>query len=343
MRDAPLAVSAAAYPDGAALHPAGSSGFPTETSNARRFLPASAYDALAFQRTEDASIWTRAWIGVGFAADVVNAGDILPYTAGNHGLHIERCADGALAGRFNKAQHGGCRSVPLQCQTGARTHCSFTACGFSYDRPVIKADDPERGRHLDQYLGLRPERLLPVSLREWGPLIVACLDPAAQAIVEWPECETVIPRDLKDGSGQTLWKEYAANWKHLAVAFADTRCEGESATILFPNVVIRKFQGDVCVIVLQPVALDRTLCRVRMMGRGAAMSLRQADRMSNALARCGALATKMQHAEDDCWGDDDCLAPVRTIVERKIRDAIESLEAEERTEALFRTSDRGGW
>lgn len=337
MRDAPQSVSAGSY------HLAGSSGVPTQTSDARRLLPASAYNALAFQRTEDAAIWTRAWIGVGFAADVVDAGDILPYTAGNHGLHIERCADGALAGRFNKAQHGGCRSVPLQCQTGARTHCSFTACGFSYDRPVIKAGDPERGRHIDQYLGLRPERLLAVSLRQWGPLIVASLDPAAQATDEWPKCDALIPCDVADGGGQTLWKEYAANWKHLAVAFGETQSEGESATICFPNVVIRKFQGDICVIVLQPVALDRTLCRVRMMGRGAEMSPRRVGRMSDALARCGALAAKMQHADDAFWGDDDCLVPVRTVFERKIREAIEACEAEERTEVLFKTSDRGEW
>lgn len=338
-----MVFSADPSPDVVAPHPGVSSGLVSQTRGARRLLPAGAYTTLAFQAAEDAAIWTRAWIGVGFLADVDEVGDILPYAAGNHGLHFERRADGSIAGRFNKAQHGGCRVVPLQCQTGARTHCSFTACGFSYDRAAIKANDPERGRHLDQYLGQRPERLLQISVREWGPLIVARLDPAARSPFDWPECDTIVPCGAKDHGGDTIWKEYPANWKHLAVALADRQAGDESAAILSPNVIVRKFGKDICLIVLQPTALDRTLCRVRMMTCDHKMSPDGLTQVTESLARCGARAAEMQREIEWRGGDDQDLNSVRSVFEHYVRNAIESLAAEERSDILYRTSDTGEW
>jgi hypothetical protein len=140
-------------------------------------LPSFAFCSKKFADLEDEKVWTRNWICVGYAERIPNAGDILPHTIGNHGIHIQRQNDGSLIGRFNFAQHGGCRFVPGQCQTGKKTKCSYTACGFSRDRDVMHAaEDGNPTQDMGQYLGPHVERLMPVQVREWGPFIFANVD-----------------------------------------------------------------------------------------------------------------------------------------------------------------------
>lgn len=216
---------------------------------------------------ENAAIWQRHWVGIGFDAGIPNAGDVLPGTVGDHGIHVERMSDGGLRGRFNKAQHGGCRMVPLQCQTGAKTRCSFTACGHSRDRKPVGASDPDRVPQLDQYFGLRPERLLPVAVRLWGPVIQVRLDPTMSSVLGKLDSEAQIEQDGLVTDGDTLWREFPGNWKDLAVALA-VACPSESTCLLFPNVSVLRAGDLTTIIVLQPIALHRTLCRVRFFGHG---------------------------------------------------------------------------
>ncbi|MEJ0093225.1 MAG: hypothetical protein WDN46_07275 [Methylocella sp.] len=255
-----------------------------------RSLSPAAFGSIDFAVLEDDAIWTRSWVSIGFEDEIAAAGDILPFTVGYHGVHVERLRGGGLAGRFNKAQHGGCRVVPVQCQTGAKTRCSFTACGYSHDRRPIAANAADAERALDQYLGLRPERLLPVAVRTFGGLIAVNLDPSSVAAPSWPDAAA----SGFDYSGQesadrlgpeaTHWVECDADWKliahNLALGvqrssardFIHTSIKLESdrsatATILFPNAVILTAHQQRCMVILQPVALGRTLCRIRIFGR----------------------------------------------------------------------------
>src|SRR6266852_1426695 len=141
-------------------------------------LPRRAYTSEVFQRLENEKIWTRDWVCIGTSPEIANPGDLLPYTIGQHAIHVQRMADGGLIGRFNKAQHGGCRTIPAQCRTGKKTKCSYTSCGFSRDRDVVQGDSLiEMTPQMGQYLGAVPERLLPVKIRTCGPLIFANVDP----------------------------------------------------------------------------------------------------------------------------------------------------------------------
>ncbi len=298
--------------------------------DADRLLQARAYHGLPFQKWEDAAIWTRAWVGIGFDAEVANVGDVLPFTVGNHGIHVERMPDGTFAGRFNKAQHGGCRTVPLQCQTGARTRCSFTACGYSYDRRPIAASDPDRARHLDQYLGLRPERLLQVPVRQWGPVLLARLDPQRPAPLDWPAPARVSASEIV--AGETFWHEVAANWKHVAVALAtDTEDEAQTS-LLFPNVIVRARVDETCIILLQPVALTRTLLRIRTLQ----------GRVPDWVEKRSAHAARMQVSQTRREATPQAQR-VRDAFETRVRDAIDALAREQRTDVLFRTDDKGDW
>jgi hypothetical protein len=247
---------------------------------APRLLPPAAYRTLAFAELEDDAVWTRSWLAIGLGAEIPAPGDLLPFTAGHHGLHVQRGVDGGLVGRFNKAQHGGCRAVPLQCRTGTKTRCSFTACGYSRDGAVLPAGREGPTPAMHQYLGLRPERLLPVAARAWGPMVRISLDPEA-APAEVP------PDGLVARSGETRRAEYAANWKLAAQALAEgERLEhapdslhlsghlatGEVAAIAvhFPNLVLIEARGETCAVILQPTALGQTLLRIGLLGRDGA-------------------------------------------------------------------------
>jgi hypothetical protein len=135
---------------------------------------------------------------------------------GNHGVHIQR-VEGKLVGRFNKAQHGGCRSVPAQCQTGTKTKCSFTSCGYSRDRTVLSAKDVEQGSSLGgQYLGDRPERLLPIKVECWGPFIFINLDPTSKSLSKYVKHLSKVIGKTVNGKLRLVYQERdenACNWK----------------------------------------------------------------------------------------------------------------------------------
>lgn len=250
-------------------------------------LPPAAYRSLAFANLEDDAVWTRAWLCIGFAHEIPGCGDLLSFTAGHHGVHVQRGADGTLAGRFNMAQHGGCRAVPLQCRTGTKTRCSFTACGYSRDGdPLPAGPDGLATPAMHQFLGLRPERLLPVATRKAGPLILANLDPAAAEFEPLP-----LPPVLHRLDGRVVYRlEVEANWKLVLAALAgcdrvfptgrpdrfagsgqgiDDDADRRPVTVsaLFPNLVLLCDAADGgCAVILQPTALGRTLCRITMFG-----------------------------------------------------------------------------
>lgn len=332
-------------PHAAEAHPAGHRGEPVAgAAPPPAALPPSAFLSRAFQDAEDAAIWTRAWSGVGFAADIPDAGDVLPFTLGNHGIHVERRPDGSMVGRFNKAQHGGCRAVPLQCQTGAKTRCSFTSCGYSRDRGPVAAADPDRDRVLDQYLGLRPERLLPVAVATWGPLVVACLDPQRPSR-GWPAW----PAHATGAAGAvTLWVEWDANWKHVAAAFVPDRAaidEADAATataagvtMAFPNIVVATAGDAACVAVLQPTALDKTLCRIRTHGSETAWR----GLLLEARARAERRQRESQaSARADLPDVPRALDPAARWFEGRVARAVAALDDD--TAPLYRTDHRGGW
>ncbi|HVI30243.1 ring-hydroxylating oxygenase subunit alpha [Hansschlegelia sp.] len=253
-----------------------------------RVLPPAAFRSLAFTALEDEAVWTRDWICVGAHEAIPGVGDLLPFTVGTHGVHVQRTEEG-LKARFNKAQHGGCRAVPLQCQTGAKTRCSFTSCGHSRDRAAIPAGELGDGTpEMHQYLGLRPERLLTAQVRSWGPLIFVNLDVT-------PESPEASLKALNKAAGffgnhkplrsEEIWLEFPANWKLLAQALAAgepivededagwllARTELSDATDtvtawLFPNLVLLATDRETCTLTLQPSAIGQTICRVSLYG-----------------------------------------------------------------------------
>lgn len=223
-------------------------------------LPTQAYTSEVFQQLENEKVWTRDWICIGTTAQIAQAGDLMPYTIGQHAIHVQRQGDGGLIGRFNKAQHGGCRSVPAQCQTGRKTKCSYTSCGFSRDRDVIPGGSLEDVSPLaGQYLGTVPERLLPVRVQVRGPFIFANIDPVVDELIEPPSVAWLADVLRRDG----IWREHRANWKLAGSAIvASARSSGAEAQWYFPNLVVIRVRDVVAAIILQPTAMDQAIWRI---------------------------------------------------------------------------------
>ncbi len=196
-----------------------------------------------------------------------NADDLLPYTIGQHAIHVQRQIDGGLIGRFNKAQHGGCRAVPAQCRTGRKTKCSYTSCGHSRDRKVIPGGElGETAALMGQYLGGIPERLLPVRIRVVAGHIFANIDPTLDSVVEPPLMLTNGVSERREGE----WRTHRSNWKLAAASLVDVaRTDSRNGAFShveaewhFPNLVRISSRNVMASVVLQPTAMDQTLWRV---------------------------------------------------------------------------------
>ena len=213
-------------------------------------LPPEAFTSAAFVKLEEERVWPHSWVCIGASSQIPAAGDLLPFTIGVHGIHVQRTTDGGLVGRFNKAQHGGCHFIPVQCQTGRKTRCAFTSCGFSLDRDMIPGgmdggDVPE----MYQYLGMRPDRLGAVAVRTRGPLLFAAVD---------------VPGELNElpslpGWARSLgWQTVRANWKLVAQSLG----RHPGADLPVRNLVLLRERASSCAVILQPVAPTRTIARI---------------------------------------------------------------------------------
>ncbi len=280
-----------------------------------RELPGLAYRSLQFLYLEDEAVWTRDWVPVGTVHEIPSEGDILPFTLGYHGVHVQRMEQDRFEARFNMAQHGGCRMVPTQCQQGERTSCSFTSCGYSRDRgPITGGTDQDDTRAQYQYLGLRPERLHPVQVARAGSLLFLNIDPGGGH--PDPTGDLDLPAPVTRAQARRVhrqWLEFDANWKFSGAALGRvTKMLTSSGRVMtghrpaadgsrlavqwvFPNLVLLSQGQETCAVTLQHTAITKTMFRVEILSTGAF----GADRLrfwQAELARAGATAETRQAA-----------------------------------------------
>lgn len=264
-------------------------------------LPRRAYTSSKFQDLENEAVWTRTWVCIGTVHEIAQTNDLLPYTIGNHAIHIQRQHDGSLIGRFNKAQHGGCRSVPAQCRTGKKTKCSYTSCGHSRDRAFIPGDVlGETAGLMGQYLGGVPERLLPVMVRIEAGFIFANIDPSPDNAAELPTISTTCSTEHH----HRIWREYRANWKlagaHLLDVARTDPIGGAfnhvEAMWSFPNLICIKTPTATAAIIIQPTAMDQSLWRVSFFAAAASEGHNKADQelLTRIIDRAAAEAERNQ-------------------------------------------------
>ena len=180
------------------------------------FLPV-AYRSRVFFELENEKLWTRTWIPIGFDSQIPSRGDLLPFTVGFHGVHIQRVESNLVEARFNMHQHGGCRFVPEQCRTGAQTKCSIASCNYTRDSDVMLANNGDNTDLMYKFVGINPQKLKPVRFENIGSLLFVNLDPDSQDLLSDLGDELV---DLVKGLSKFKyilkhkWLDCNANWKH---------------------------------------------------------------------------------------------------------------------------------
>ncbi len=248
-------------------------------------LPPVAYRSSVFARLEDEKLWTRSWVPVGAHARIPNEGDLLPFTIGDHGVHVRR-EGGRLNAYFNFAQHGGCRFVPRQCQTGNKTSCFYTSCGHSRDRDVIPANaDGSEPPEMYMYVGNNPAKRVTVPVRAIGPLAFVGLDPESEPaesqlgeIADWladQDCLGMPPL-------AHLTVEARCNWKGFVQQSLD-----EAAWTGFPNLAVFRIEDCLVTAIAQPVGPERTSLHVDVFATDERSGeLRDTERVAQLSAMC---------------------------------------------------------
>lgn len=189
-------------------------------------LPPVAYRSKVFSELENEKIWTRSWVVIGLLQQIPNPGDLLPFTLGFHGIHVQRNRDGTISARMNRHQHGACRFVPVQCRTGTQTKCSITSCNYTRDADAMPAGpDGENSDEMYKFVGLVPEKLSTVKCETWGPFIFINLDPACGPLSD--QIGNLMPRlsgvfDGKLAIRAKLWLDFKCNWKTMGASFMET-------------------------------------------------------------------------------------------------------------------------
>jgi len=270
-------------------------------------LPAFAYRSKAFADLEDEKVWTRAWSCIGYSARIPRPGDLYPFTVGQHGVHVQRQPNGSLKAHFNFSQHGGCRFVPRQCQTGKKTDCFYTSCGHSRDRDVLPANyDGSETSEMYMYRGINPLKLIPIGVAELGPLLFVNLDadcPSLDAQLGDDQASLIQAFSSSAEHRNRHRLELSCNWKlagRLLLESASTI--GEAGAWLYPNLLVMHARARVITVILQPTALDGTLAIFDVFGSAEAPDALDTSGALSRLEEATASARKLQR---DCAGAGD--------------------------------------
>lgn len=299
-------------------------------------LPPFAYRSKVFSELENEKIWTRSWIPIGLVQQITKPGDLLPFTLGFHGVHLQRMKDGSIESRLNRHQHGGCRFVPEQCRTGKQTKCTIASCNYTRDAHVLLGqENGENSPEMYKFVGINPDKLVPVRSETWGPLVFVNLDPQDGPLSDampkelWPLADpSSAPLQLVDHK----WLDIKCNWKFFGTAFVDigtgsvptaggvvnviettTDCaalglEGGTQRVdlvwMFPNLLLARSGRNVLVIILQSTGMGNTLARVSLLIPSPQDDAVQPALASNWVAALRAIGDKAEASYDRAvkWG-----------------------------------------
>ena len=274
----------------------------------------------AFAELESEKIWTRDWVPIGLLPQIPNQNDLMPFTLGFHGIHVQREADGKYAARLNRHQHGGCRFVPEQCRTGKQTKCTIASCNYTRDSQVIPAlNDGMEPPEMYKFVGINPDKLVPIKSEPWGPFVMVNLDPGSGTLAsDWPFDQMQDLAAELSGFDQFThhrWLDFKCNWKSFGAAFigdvpvkATMSSEGIPTTVqgqngkywLFPNLLLSVGDDHFAAVVMQATGMGDTLCRFTLMTREGA-DPRLKDQWIARLTEIGANAEK-DHGKRVNWG-----------------------------------------
>jgi len=176
-----------------------------------------AYVDAEFFELEQERIFQRAWVVVGTAPEVAEAGPLLVRRLGRKSILITRGGDGELHGFVNACRHRGTELAESDCTIAGTIRCPYHRWGYGLDGQLVTTplfEEVPRTRFDKADHGL-----VPVRVETWGVLLFACLDPATPPLREWLGD---LPERMA-GYGLDEWRiqeeatlEIGANWKLIS-------------------------------------------------------------------------------------------------------------------------------
>tara|TARA_B100000674_G_C37844686_1_gene917044 strand:+ start:61 stop:1128 length:1068 start_codon:yes stop_codon:yes gene_type:complete len=233
---------------------------------AATYLPPVGFRSKVFLEMENEKIWTRDWVAVGIKQQFNSVGDMVPFTVGFHGVHIQQTDLGKFEARLNRHQHGGCRFVPEQCRTGKQTKCTIASCNYTRDSKVMRArEDGENSDEMYKFAGINPAKLHKINFINLGSVFLINVDPGAK--LEEPiesglniENISIISQELRADIEET-WFDYTCNWKLFGEQFFNYGHWDNQPSWLFPNLLCAQLKGNPVLVILQATGMDKTLAR----------------------------------------------------------------------------------
>ncbi|MYA74520.1 MAG: aromatic ring-hydroxylating dioxygenase subunit alpha [Acidimicrobiaceae bacterium] len=185
-------------------------------------LPPQMYTDESFFSVERSRVFERAWVAVGNAAEVTEAGRLLVRQVGGRSILITRDQKGVLRGFVNSCRHRGTELATSDCDIGKTIRCPYHRWGYRLDGSLQSTPFFEEIPRAD--FSREDFGLVEVRVDTWGLLLFACVDPATPPLRQWLG-------DLPDrmgGYGFDKWRvqsemtfEVRANWKLISENFQE--------------------------------------------------------------------------------------------------------------------------
>lgn len=185
-------------------------------------LRPEAYTGDRFYEREKEQVFERAWVCVGVADDVAEAGKLIVRRVGNRSIIIVRGKDDALRGFYNSCRHRGTELAEQDCDVANTIRCPYHRWGYGLDGTLVATpfyDEVPRDDFDKSDFGL-----LPVRVEAWGVLLFACLDDSTPPLLTWLGD---LPERMA-GYGLEAWTkrdeqklEIQANWKLISENFQE--------------------------------------------------------------------------------------------------------------------------
>jgi len=230
------------------------------------YLPPVSFRSKVFLEMENEKLWTREWVAIGIKQQFNAVGDMVPFTVGFHGVHIQQTDVDKFEARLNRHQHGGCRFVPEQCRTGKQTKCTIASCNYTRDSKVMRVrDDGENSDEMYKFAGINPAKLHKMNFINLGSVFLVNVDPGAREDERKKsglniENIQMISQALTDDVEET-WLDNNCNWKLFGDQFFNFGQWDNQPSWLFPNLLCAQIKGNPVLVILQATGMDKTLAR----------------------------------------------------------------------------------
>jgi choline monooxygenase len=187
-------------------------GVPLAPPEPGRNLPPAAFTSRALCDVEERAIFAKSWLHVADLIDLPGPGSYVATSIGRTPVLVIRDRkSGELRGFLNACRHRGAQLLEGRGTCERQIKCAYHAWSYGTDGALIGV--PYR----DEFTcDLSDMNLVPVRIGTVGPLVFACLDPAAPPLEDWVgDLPAAMVAAGSDG-WQLAWQleyEVNANWK----------------------------------------------------------------------------------------------------------------------------------